>query len=372
MKWSFRAGSLFGISVYIHWTFLILLAWIAFIHVQLNGSFLQFMLAAISIAVLFGIVLLHELGHSLMARRFGIQTKDITLLPIGGLARLERMPDKPWQEFWVALAGPAVNIALALVAVVVMPIQGDFRLLPQSMAMDTPLLDKFYTVNVTLVVFNMLPAFPMDGGRVLRALLATRLPYAQATRIAASVGQAMALVFAFFGLMGNFLLLFIAIFVWLGAEGEASLAEMKSVLGDARVRQAMITRFRALSPYQTLSVAVEDIFAGFQQDFPVLNEQGGVVGLLTYSGLIKALSEQGPNGLVGDAMNTEFEWCSPNDRLEEVMPKLQASPSPTFPVVDKGSLVGLLTLHNLSEFVMVRGALQSSPVARPRDVEFRV
>ena len=199
MKWSWRADSLFGISVYIHWTFLILLGWIAYAHVSANGSFAQLLVGVLSIAVLFGIVLLHELGHCLMARRFGIQTKDITLLPIGGLARLERMPDKPWQEFWVALAGPAVNVVLALVALVLMAVQGGAHLVPENVSIRAGLLEQFYTVNATLVLFNMLPAFPMDGGRVLRALLATRLPYARATRIAASIGQAMALVFAFFG-----------------------------------------------------------------------------------------------------------------------------------------------------------------------------
>ncbi|MDZ4860962.1 MAG: site-2 protease family protein [Candidatus Hydrogenedentes bacterium] len=362
MKWSFRAGSLFGISVYIHWTFLILLAWIAVGHISSNGTVAQFVIGVLSISVLFGIVLMHELGHSLMARRYGIETKDITLLPIGGLARLERMPDKPWQEFWVAIAGPAVNVALAIGALAVMAARGTFTLWPADMSVDATLLDRFYTVNVYLVLFNMLPAFPMDGGRVLRALLATRLPFAQATRIAASIGQAMALVFVFFGLMGNFMLLFIALFVWLGAEGEASYAQVKSVLGDARVRQAMITKFRALSPFDPLSAAVEDIFTGFQQDFPVIDDAGHVVGVLTYHGLIKALTSAGPQGRVGDAMNREFESCSADARLEEVMPKLQSSATPTFPVMENSTLIGLLTLNNLSEFIMVRGAMQSGDV----------
>jgi len=358
VKWSFRAGSLFGISVYIHWTFLILLAWIGTGHLQSNGSLWQFITGVLSISVLFGIVLLHELGHSLMARRFGIETKDITLLPIGGVAQLERMPDKPWQEFWVALAGPAVNVVLAIGALAVMFATGTFDIIPRDMTADSSLLDRFYTVNVFLVLFNMLPAFPMDGGRVLRAILAMRLPHARATRIAANIGQAMALVFVFFGLMGNFMLLFIALFVWLGAESEANFAQVKSALGDARVRQAMITRFRALSPMDTLSAAVEDIVTGFQQDFLVVDDTGRVVGILTYAGLIKALTEHGPQGRIGDAMTHEFETCGPDEPLEHVMPKLQASPTPTFPVIDNGGLIGMLTLHNLSEFVMVRGAIQ--------------
>lgn len=358
MKWSWRAGTVFGIAVYIHWTFVILLGWIALAHVQSEGTVLQFVVGLVSIIVLFGVVLLHELGHCLTARRFGIQTKDITLLPIGGLARLERMPDKPWQEFWVAIAGPAVNVALALGAYILLQVRNGHGLIPQTLGFETSPLEQFYTVNIYLVLFNLLPAFPMDGGRVLRALLASRLEYAQATRIAAGIGQGMSLIFVFAGVVtGNFMLLFIALFVWLGAEGEASMAQVKSVLGDARVKDAIIRQFRALSPDDPLSAAVEDIFSGFQQDFPVVDEWGRVIGILTYANLIRALSESGPRGRVGDAMSTEFGVCGPMDRLEDVMPKLQASAASTFAVIDNGVLVGLLTLGNLSEFVMVRTAL---------------
>lgn len=359
MKWSWRAGTIFGIAVYIHWTFVILLGWIAIGHFQEDGTFVQFLVGILSIAVLFGVVLLHELGHSLMARRFGIQTKDITLLPIGGLARLERMPDKPRQEFLVAIAGPAVNVVLAVAAFVVLAVTRGHGLLPDEVGFETDPIEQFYAVNVYLVLFNMLPAFPMDGGRVLRAILASWLPYAQATRIAASIGQAMALLFVFAGVMtGNFMLLFIALFVWLGAEGEASMAQVKSALGDTRVGEAMITQFRALSPHDPLSAAVDDIFSGFQQDFPVLDHTGQMVGLLTYTALIKALSESGPRLPVANAMTAEFGVCGRAERVEEVLPKLQASASNTFAVMDNGVLVGLLTLHNLSEFIMVRSALQ--------------
>ncbi|MBM3289395.1 MAG: site-2 protease family protein [Candidatus Hydrogenedentes bacterium] len=359
MSWSWRAGSLFGIAVYIHWTFVILLGWIAIEHLQSDASVAQFVVGVVSIAVLFGVVLLHELGHSLMARRFGIETKDITLLPIGGLARLERMPDKPHQEFWVAIAGPAVNVGLALIAYIVLAVQNGHGVVPDALSVHTALVERFYAVNVYLVLFNMLPAFPMDGGRVLRALLASRLPYAKATRIAASIGQGMALLFVFAGVMtGNFMLLFIALFVWLGAEGEASMAQVKSVLGDARIGQAMITQFRALSPHDPLSAAVDDIFSGFQQDFPVIDHAGRIVGILTYAGIIKALSETGPRTPVANAMSPEFGTCSPADRIEEVLPKLQASGASTYAVMDHGVLVGLITLGNLSEFVMVRSAIQ--------------
>lgn len=359
MKWSWRAGSLFGIPLYIHWTFVILLGWIALAHVKANASPLQFIIGVVSIAVIFGVVVLHELGHALMARRFGIQTKDITLLPIGGLARLERMPEKPGQEFLVAIAGPAVNVVLAVISGILLAVF--YGHLPEAVGIgfETAPLEQFFFVNVYLVLFNMLPSFPMDGGRVLRAALASRLPYAQATRIAASVGQGMALLFVFGGfLTGNFMLFFIALFVWLGAEGEASMAQVKSVLGDARVADAMITQFRSLSPHDPLSAAVDDIFSGFQQDFPVVDHTGRIIGLLTYGALIRALSDTGPRAPVANAMAAEFGTCNPSDRLEEVLPRLQGSASSTFAVIDNGALIGLLTLGNLSEFIMLRGAIE--------------
>ena len=359
MKWSWRAGSLFGISVYIHWTFVILLGWIAIGHVQANGSIMQFVVGVVSIVVLFGTVLLHELGHSLMARRYGIQTKDITLLPIGGVARLERMPDKPSQEFWVAIAGPAVNVVLAIIAALLLMIFGSGIPADGEIGFRTPPLVQFLLVNVYLVLFNLLPAFPMDGGRVLRAILASKLPYAQATRIAATVGQAMALIFVFAGFMtGNFMLLFIALFVWLGAEGEASMAQVKSVLGDSRVRHAMITQFRSLSPQDALSAAVDDIFSGFQQDFPVVDHMGRIIGILTYTNLIKALSESGPRLPVANAMSSEFESCGPEDRIEDVLRAMQEKGTMTVAVTENGVLIGLLTHGNVSEFVMVRSAMQ--------------
>ncbi|MCC6793774.1 MAG: site-2 protease family protein [Candidatus Hydrogenedentes bacterium] len=359
MKWSWRAGSLFGISVYIHWTFVILLGWIALGHLQANGSVWQFVVGVVSIAVLFGTVLLHELGHSLMARRYGIQTKDITLLPIGGVARLERMPDKPSQEFWVAIAGPAVNVVLAIIAGILLIIFGTGIPTDGEIGFRTPPLVQFLLVNIYLVLFNLLPAFPMDGGRVLRAILASKLPYAQATRIAATVGQAMALIFVFAGFMtGNFMLFFIALFVWLGAEGEASMAQVKCVLGDARVREAMITQFRSLSPQDALSAAVDDIFSGFQQDFPVVDHMGRIAGILTYTNLIKALSESGPRLPVANAMSHEFESCGPDDRVEDVLRRMQEKGAMTVAVTENGVLTGLLTHGNVSEFVMVRSALQ--------------
>jgi len=358
MKWSWRLGRIFGVGVYMHWTFLLLLAWIGLAQLSSGNGVLHALIGVATILLLFGIVLLHELGHSLMARHFGIATKDITLLPIGGLARLERMPEDPKQEFLVAIAGPAVNVVLAVLCAAVLLLQGSLgEPLHASQLVGDNLFLWLTLVNVSLVIFNMLPAFPMDGGRVLRALLATRMPHARATRIAANVGQAMALAFGLFGMFTqNYMLVFIALFVWLGAEGEASMAQVKSTLGGYPVSQAMITEFQSLRSTDPLSAAVEHVLASFQQDFPVV-EEGRLLGILTYSGMVKALAEGGPSTPAGSVMDTEFESVAPGDALESIFPRLQQSNSPAMPVLQDGRLVGLLTPHNVGEFIMVQNAL---------------
>ncbi|HMO63684.1 MAG TPA: site-2 protease family protein, partial [Verrucomicrobiota bacterium] len=294
MKWSVRLGRFAGIDVYLHVTFLLFLAFIAFLSAKVQRSWLGAVDAAGFFLSVFGCVLLHEFGHALMARRYGVATRDITLLPIGGVARLERMPDKPVQEFWVALAGPAVNVVIALGLLGVLVFRG--LLVPERLLSVTQggLLERLLAVNILLVLFNLLPAFPMDGGRVLRALLAMRMEYTRATQIAATLGQGMALLFAAIGLFVYFnpILIFIAFFVWIGASQETTAAQVRSSLGGARVRDAMLTQFTALEPNDPLARAVAAILAGSQTDFPVM-DQGRMVGLLSRHRIISALAEQG-------------------------------------------------------------------------------
>ena len=312
MKWSVRLGRFAGIDVYLHVTFLLFLAFIAFLSAKVQRSWLGAVDAAGFFLSVFGCVLLHEFGHALMARRYGVATRDITLLPIGGVARLERMPDKPVQEFWVALAGPAVNVVIALGLLGVLVFRG--LLVPERLLSVTQggLLERLLAVNILLVLFNLLPAFPMDGGRVLRALLAMRMEYTRATQIAATLGQGMALLFAAIGLFVYFnpILIFIAFFVWIGASQETTAAQVRSSLGGARVRDAMLTQFTATT----------------------LDEP-----------------------------------------LEHALARLRsAGESPLMPVLHEGRLVGLLTPENVSEFVLIRSALRRAeavpavpPVLRP-------
>jgi Zn-dependent protease/predicted transcriptional regulator len=354
--WSIKLGRLLGIDVYVHFTFLLLLGfigvsyWLAERNPAATANGMLFFLA------LFGCVLLHEFGHALMARRYGIQTRDITLLPIGGLARLERMPDKPMQEFWVALAGPAVNVVIAVALAAWLSLTSSWQPLSSLSATSGNLLERLLVANIFLVLFNLLPAFPMDGGRVLRSLLAMRLPYARATSIAAAIGKGMAVVFGFVGLFINPMLLLIALFVWIGASQEASAVEMKSSFQGVRVREAMLTDFRTLWPLDTLATATRLVLAGSQQDFPVV-ERGRIVGLLLHADLFRALQERGDDATVASVMVTDFDTVSPGEGLDAALARVRPEKSRTLPVINDGVLVGLLTAENVGELFMIRAAL---------------
>lgn len=357
MRWSWRIGQVAGIGIYLHGTFLILLVWLGLSEFLRGQSVTQAASGLAFIITLFGIIVLHELGHALTARRFGIRTRDIILLPIGGVARLERMPEDPKQELLVALAGPAVNLVLAAgLTAALVPVVG-FAVLSDVAFVGGRLLVKLVWVNIALAVFNLLPAFPMDGGRVLRALLAIKMDYVHATQIAAYIGQGMALLFGFAGLFANPFLLFIALFVWMGAAEESAMVQMKSAFAGIPISKAMITQFHTLSPQDTLGHAVDYILAGFQHDFPVL-EEGRLVGVLPRADLMTAFAKQGPGGRVAEAMRHEFETADPSEMLESAFARLRACECHTLPVVRGGYLVGMVTMDNLGEFMMVQSAIR--------------
>ena len=291
MKWAWKLGRFAGIDVYIHATFLLLIGFIGFSSWQQAGSLsavasgIGFMLA------LFLCVVLHEYGHALTARKYGIHTRDIILLPIGGVARLERMPDDPRQELWVALAGPAVNVLIAGLLSLVMIVSGGLGALSSLSITNSSFLGRMIEINISLVLFNLLPAFPMDGGRVLRALLSLRLEYARATQIAARIGKGMAVLFGIVGFFSNPILLFIAFFIFMGAGQEASMVQMKTSLGGIPVSRAVVTDFRSLNANSRISEAVDLVMQGTQQDFPV-QDQGRLVGLLTLDRVREILALQ--------------------------------------------------------------------------------
>jgi Zn-dependent protease/CBS domain-containing protein len=354
MSWSVPILRVAGIQLRIHITFLLLIGWLAIGYYAEGGSAAAAGRVAF-ILLLFLCVILHEFGHALAAKSFGINTPDITLLPIGGVARLERMPEEPKQELIIALAGPAVNVVIALGLMIAI----DWHRAADSAVVEASGLPaKLLAINIMLVLFNLLPAFPMDGGRVLRALLATRMTYARATQIAASIGQGCAFVFGFIGLLWNPFLLFIALFVYIGASQEAALAQMRDVSRRFPVASAMVREFRSLPITATLQEAVDALLATSQHDFPVVDENGAVAGVLTRHDLISALRKDDSTVRVGDVMRRDIPTVTTGTRFEEAFRIMQECNCPAVPVLDSMKrLVGLLTPENVSELMMVQSAL---------------
>jgi Zn-dependent protease/predicted transcriptional regulator len=367
MKWSWRLGALAGIAVYVHATFLLLLAWVAVTQYQASGSAMDALGGVVFVLAVFATVVLHELGHALAARRYGIRTRDITLLPIGGVARLEHMPREPRQELVVALAGPAVNVVIAALLYAGLSLTGGIPTFLDNASLSAGFLDRgvavrLLAVNIWLVLFNLIPAFPMDGGRVLRALLAMRHgDYARATETAARIGRFFALLFGVVGIfvVGNPLLVIIALFVWLGAAAEASAAQTSAMLDGVPIHDIMITDVETLAPHDPLSRAVRLILDGFQQDFPVV-ENGEVVGMLTRSALLRALSERGETAPVHEVMLRDFVRTTPLESADAALGRLRACGCHSMPVLRDGRLLGVLTMDNVGEYVMVRSALRGA------------
>lgn len=359
MKWQWKLGTFAGIDVFVHATFLLLIGWIGYSHWLQFGTVAKVIEGILFILALFLSVVLHEYGHALTARKYGIKTRDITLYPIGGVARLERMPDKPIEELWVALMGPAVNVIIAGVLFAYLSLTGGLTQVTGLSIASGSFLMRLMMVNITLVIFNLLPAFPMDGGRVLRALLALRLDYVRATQIAAGIGQGMAFLFGLIGLLSNPFLLFIAFFVWIGASQEASMVLMRDSLSGIPVSRAMLTDFKTLSPRDNLSHVVGLLLAGSQHDFPVVDANGDVMGVLERDSLIRALSEKGQSVPVVEVMRANVPSVDSHEMVEAVIIRLQESGAKTLPVMHHGQFVGLVNSENITEFLMIRSALAS-------------
>jgi Zn-dependent protease/predicted transcriptional regulator len=373
MRWSWKIGRLVEIDVYMHATFLLLVGFIFVATWVESHNVARTLLGVFFVLVIFGCIVLHELGHALTARRFGIRTRDIVLLPIGGVARLERVPEDPNQELLVALAGPAVNVLIALGLFAVLAALGHIPTLRQAATISWTghdFLLSLMAVNVWLVLFNLIPAFPMDGGRVLRALLAKRMDYTDATQTAAHIGQGIAFVFGFLGLFFDPFLLFIALFVWMGASGEAGMVQMRTSLGGIPVQQVMYRDIRTLQPDDTLAKAVEQILSGWQQDFPVVYGSR-VLGVLTREDLVRAIAQGGTDKHVREAMRRDFQFVDSHDMLDQAVQVVQRCGCRALPVEHSGELVGMLTLESVGEFMMIHSAMRraeqaaQSPQAAP-------
>ncbi|WP_429819746.1 site-2 protease family protein [Ensifer sp. B1-9] len=356
MQWSFKLGSVAGTEIRVHVTFALLLIWIWVMHYRIGGPPAAWEGVAFVISV-FLCVVLHEFGHIAAARHFGIKTPDITLLPIGGLARLERNPTKPLEEFLIAIAGPLVNVVIAgLVIIVVGGTLGWEQLLsPQDPRVD--FLARLAGVNIFLVVFNMIPAFPMDGGRVLRAILAWRLSWTRATTLAARTGQAIALAMGIFGVFFNPLLILIAIFVYLAAETEAQGSELQAISAGTSVSDVMITDFATLGPRACVGEAVELLLATSQSEFPVLNEAGRFEGLMTREGIVQAMRERGAGAPVITVMRRDIPMVDGQSPIDASVRLMQEASTSAVPVVDRNQrVVGLMNYETIGELLMLRSA----------------
>jgi Zn-dependent protease len=359
MKWSWKIARIAGIDVFIHSTFFLLIIWIGFSYWVTQNSISAVLNGVVFILLLFLFVLLHEFGHALAARKYGIATRDITLLPIGGLARLERMPKEPKQEFWVALAGPLVNFVLAILLFGWLLLTNGLGGIVNTTVTEGSLIQRLAIVNLTLLLFNLIPAFPMDGGRVLRAFLAMRMEYTQATQAAATIGQGFALLFGLIGILTNPMLLFIAFFVWIGASQESSSVQVREAISGIPIRRAMLTQFQTLDYNQRLSDAVDAILTGYQQEFPVMKGDE-MVGILTRSALVQGLAKDGPTANIAGVMDENFITADANDMLERVSERLQNCGCHSVPVFENDRLVGLVTMDNIGEFLMIQSALKRS------------
>ncbi|MEX0405728.1 site-2 protease family protein [Aquibium sp. LZ166] len=357
MQWSFPIARIAGSEVRIHVTFFLLLLWIGIAHFQNGGGAAAAEGVAFIVAV-FTCVVLHEFGHAIAARRYGIGTPRITLLPIGGVAELERMPEKPSEEIVVALAGPAVNVVIAAVLILVIGAQVDGQTLS---AMENPAQGfwaRLAAVNVVLVLFNLIPAFPMDGGRVLRALLATRYPRVRATEIAGTVGQIAAFLFGFLGLIGgNPLLIFVAIFVYLAASAETQAIGLQDAARAFSVEETMIVRYETLGPASTLTDAGDALLRTTQHEFPVVDGAGRLRGFLTRGALVEGMKHGGASTPVINVMTQEIPHVRRDERLTAALDALQKSRAPAVAVLDaQERLVGYVTIENIGELMMLRSA----------------
>jgi Zn-dependent protease len=366
MGWSIRLFSVAGTAVRIHLTFFLLLAFYGYVGWQTGGA-AGAMHLVLLISLLFVCVVLHEFGHVFAARGYGIRTTDVTLLPIGGIASLERMPEKPVQEIVVALAGPAVNVVIAFALALLLGVRLDLGQMARLGQDPSMLAQDIAVANLWLCLFNLIPAFPMDGGRVLRALLNFRLGYTRATRVAAAIGQGLAFVFFLLGLFGSPMLVLIAVFIFLAASGEAGYVQAREYTRGYLASHAMITAFETLSPSSVVDEAAGLLLRTTQKEFPVVDGAGALRGFLTHDALIGALQRTGGATPVLEAMDREVPTVPENACLDHVFQRLQRSGTRVVGVVDpQGRLVGYITADNVTELIMIQSSRAAGPAAPAR------
>jgi Zn-dependent protease/predicted transcriptional regulator len=359
MKANLSLGSISGIKIKVHWTFFLLIVWIVFDELKRGGNSESILFNITFILAVFACVVLHELGHALTAKRFGVKTEKITLLPIGGMASFDKIPESPKQELLIVIAGPLVNVAIAIILYFIVPVEELFN---QSFTDAYDIFASFsfqnflfflFIVNVALAVFNMIPAFPMDGGRLLRALLALKMNRSKATQIAASLGQFIAVVFLLIGLLYNPFLVFIALFIFLGAYGENQTVQQMELLKNHTVEEAMLLSITTFKPKDSIDMVVKKIISGTETNFAVV-EDGIVKGILYHNSIIENSNK---NVLVELVMDTSFKTVKNTDNLKSIYQLIYSSKQKYIPVINQGELVGAIDATNLNEYIALQSKL---------------
>ncbi|MCA6437157.1 MAG: site-2 protease family protein [Bacteroidetes bacterium] len=358
MKGSFKLGNIAGIGIFIHWSFSLIIAYIIYSNYRAGHNVEQITWSVIFILSIFMTVFLHELGHALAAKKYNIKTKDITILPIGGLARLERIPEKPSEELVVAIAGPLVNIALAVIT-------GLFITIPDLKELTVQLTGgvnqsnfflNFFIVNIWLAIFNLVPAFPMDGGRVLRAILSMKFERHVATNIAARIGQLLAIAFIFIGFNSNPFLIFIGLFIILGAQTEVEMTKTGFMLKGMLVKDVVMKSYETINGNDLVETAVKQLLNGQCKNFLVISN-GHPTGSLSRDEIIEALSNNGNKATIDTVMNRDVLKCNIKEPIEIAYKKMLTSKNKLALVYDNEQFAGVLDLENILEFVMVKNAI---------------
>jgi Zn-dependent protease/predicted transcriptional regulator len=357
MKSALSLGKVSGIRVSIHWTFLLLIAWIVIQNLRAGVATGPLLWTLLFVGAIFVCVVLHELGHALAAQRYGIRTRDITLYPIGGVARLESIPHKPKEELVVALAGPLVNL---VIAALIMP----WTAAPLLSGTETEIqigpgnfLFAFAVVNAWLAIFNLVPAFPMDGGRVFRALLSFWMERARATRVAATFGQVIAVGFIFLGFYVNPFLIFIGLFIILGAQAEANYASTEALMEGHTVLDLTMREMPVVKPEATVGEMVREILNTQKKNFVVADESR-VLGVISQLDVIKALGDKGDQLLVRDCMQTNILYLPSNLPVNDAIVKMQSAGRTIALVKEGDAVIGMVDNDNLVEFVLIQRARQ--------------
>lgn len=356
-KGSIQIAKLFGIPVKLHWTFGLLLLGVGYIGLNngfgIGGTsfFLLFVLS------LFVCVVLHELGHALSARYYGVNTIDIILSPIGGVARLTHLPKKPIQELIIAVAGPLVNVAIALSIGMALWFSREDPFLVQGEDVDAFLSPENYLpllmiINITLVLFNMIPAFPMDGGRVLRALLSMKLGRLKATKIASIIGRVLAVGFVVFGIMeGQFVLPFIGFFIFMAAASEYRSVKVENTIHHMTVDDVYRDQYTLLYEYDPMGHAIDRVQRSLEKNFLVTNEQGHISGVLTEEGIEEALTKKDLQNFISAYKTVHYEAVDAAFPLRFILHVFHQKNYYIVPVYKDGKFVGVLDRQIIGRYL---------------------